>query len=54
MNEYKHLLIRKEERVAILTLNRAEKMNTFNREVWQEIVKATDEIEVMDDLGAVL
>jgi enoyl-CoA hydratase len=54
MNEYKHLLIRKEGRVAILTLNRAEKMNTFNREVWKEIVKATDEIEEMDDLGAVI
>jgi len=52
--EYNNLLVRKEGRVAVLTLNRPEKMNTFNRDVWREIVQATDEIEQMDDLGAVV
>ncbi len=54
MTEYQHLLVRKESRVAILTINRPDKMNTFNREVWREIIKASDEIEEMEDLGAVI
>ncbi len=54
MGEYQHLLLRKEGRVAILTLNRPEKMNTFTRKVWREIVKAADDIEEMEDLGAVI
>ncbi len=54
MPTYEHLLLNKEERVAILTLNRPDKLNTFNREVWREILTATEEIEDMDDLGAVI
>ncbi len=54
MSKYESLLITKEDRVAILTLNRPEQLNTVGPAVWAELEKAADELEAMDDLGAVI
>ena len=54
MTEYKTLLLSKADRVAILTINRPEKLNTITVEMWQELEQAAKEIEAMDDLGAVV
>lgn len=54
MSKYESLLITKEGRVAILTLNRPEQLNTVGPAVWQELEMAANEIEAMDDLGAVI
>lgn len=54
MGDYKHLLVGKEEKIATLTINRAEKFNTFSPDVWKEILLAGQEIIQMEDLGAIV
>jgi enoyl-CoA hydratase len=54
MAEFKHLLIEREDRVAIVTLNRAEHFNTLNHEVWQEIHDAAKAVEELGDIRAVV
>ncbi len=54
MSKYENLLLSKEGRVAILTLNRPEQLNTVGPEVWKELEMAADELEEMEDLGAVI
>jgi enoyl-CoA hydratase len=54
MGTYQHLLVEKQDRIAVLTINRAEKFNTFGPDVWLEMRAAAQEIEAMDDLGAVV
>ncbi|NLV16621.1 MAG: enoyl-CoA hydratase/isomerase family protein [Syntrophomonadaceae bacterium] len=54
MAEFKHLLINREDNVAIVTLNRAKQFNTLNHEVWQEIHDAARAVEEMGDIRAVV
>ena len=54
MADFKHLLINREDKVAIVTLNRAEHFNTLNHEVWQEIHDAAQAVEDMGDIRAVV
>ena len=54
MADFKHLLINREDKVAIVTLNRAEHFNTPNHEVWQEIHDAAKAVEEMGDIRAVV
>lgn len=54
MAEYKHLLVRKEGHIAIMTINRAESFNTLGPEAWAEIDAAAVEIEAMEDVRAVV
>ncbi len=54
MSEYENLLLSKEGKVVILTLNRPEKLNTLDPNVWRELEIAANEIEAMEDVGAVI
>ncbi|NLG33228.1 MAG: enoyl-CoA hydratase/isomerase family protein, partial [Syntrophomonadaceae bacterium] len=54
MATYKNLLVTKESPIAILTLNRPDRLNIFGVEVWQEMEQALREIEEMDNLRAVV
>lgn len=54
MAEYETLLLRKEDRVATLTINRPQNFNLVTPKLWQEMEQAANEIEAMDDVGAVI
>lgn len=54
MSQYENLLLTKEGKVVILTINRPEKLNTLGPDVWKELERAADEIEKMEDVGAVI
>lgn len=54
MADFKHLLINREDKVAIVTLNRAKHFNTLNHEVWQEIHDAAKAVADMGDIRAVV
>jgi enoyl-CoA hydratase len=51
---YKHLLIDREENVAVLTINRPDKYNALNEEVMAEISSAMDELAADDAVRAVI
>ncbi|MGE5370881.1 MAG: enoyl-CoA hydratase/isomerase family protein [Solirubrobacterales bacterium] len=51
---YETLLLKKEGRVAVLTLNRPQKFNLVAEDMLLELEQAQNEIEKMDDLGAVV
>ena len=51
---YKHLLIDREENVAVLTINRPEKYNALNDEVVAEISSAMDELAADDGVRAIV
>jgi enoyl-CoA hydratase len=51
---YKHLLIDREEHVAVLTINRPEKYNALNDEVVAEISSAMDELAADDGVRAIV
>lgn len=54
VRKYKNILLSRESRVAILTLNRPQKHNTFDLETWQELEAAAMELGECEDLGAVV
>jgi enoyl-CoA hydratase/carnithine racemase len=47
------VLYRTEERVAIITLNRPDRMNALNREVWDELEHAFHRAHVSDDISTI-
>ena len=51
---YKHLLIDREENIAVLTINRPEKYNALNDEVVAEISSAMDELAADDGVRAIV
>ena len=51
---YEHILVDVEEGVAILTLNRPEKLNAMNRKLVQELHRAVKEMESDDSVGCIV
>ncbi|MGE5396272.1 MAG: enoyl-CoA hydratase/isomerase family protein [Chitinophagales bacterium] len=51
---YQNFILTREENVAILTLNRPDKFNTYGVGVWMELEQAFLELEDIDGLGAVV
>lgn len=52
--KYKTILIEKKNSIAILTLNRPEKLNATNSEVKKELYQALNEFEIDDDVRVVI
>ena len=52
--QYKNILIEKKDHIAILTLNRPEKLNAINLELKNELYQALDELEADDDVRVVI
>jgi enoyl-CoA hydratase len=52
--EFRNLLLKKEEGMAILSLNRPEALNALNAEVAEEIRRAAFEVEKDDEVRAVI
>ena len=51
---YEHILVDVEDGVAILTLNRPEKLNAMNRKLQQELHRAVKEAEADDGIGCIV
>lgn len=51
---YEHILTEVEDGVAILTLNRPEKLNAMNRKLGQELHQAVKAMEADDDIGCIV
>jgi enoyl-CoA hydratase/carnithine racemase len=51
---YKTILVEKKNHIAILTLNRPEKLNAMNLELKNELYHALDELEQDDDVRVVI
>jgi len=51
---YEHLLIDREDNVAVLTINRPEKYNALNDEVVEEISAAMDELAADEEVRAIV
>jgi enoyl-CoA hydratase len=51
---YEHILVDVEDGVAILTLNRPEKMNAMNRKLSQELHYAVKQMEADDAIGCIV
>ena len=51
---YENLLVEKKNHVAILTLNRPEKLNAMNLQLKKDIHRALDELEADDDVRVVI
>lgn len=51
---YKTILVEKQDGVAIITLNRPEKLNAVNVEMRQEFLNALDELEIDDEVKVVI
>lgn len=54
MSDYETLVIEREGHVARLAFNRPEKLNTFNKALRQEFVRAARELNLDDDVWVVL
>jgi len=52
--EYKTILLDKRDGIAIITLNRPEKLNAVNIEMRLEFLNALDELEIDDDIRVVI
>ena len=52
--EYKTILLEKNNQIAIITLNRPEKLNATNSEVKKELYQALNEFEIDDDVRVVI
>ena len=46
---YEYILTEKRDNISIITLNRPEKRNAINSEMWAEITNALDEFEADED-----
>ena len=51
---YKTILVEKKNHIAILTLNRPEKLNAMNLELKNELYHALSEVEEEDDIRVVI
>lgn len=51
---YQHLLVDRDEHVAIITLNRPERLNALNSVLWDEICEVAEEMRADDDVRAVV
>ena len=51
---YEHILVDIEDGVAILTLNRPEKLNAMNRKLGQELHHAVKQMEADDAIGCIV
>ncbi|HUW94877.1 MAG TPA: enoyl-CoA hydratase-related protein [Anaerolineae bacterium] len=51
---YQHVVIDRQENVAVLTINRPEKYNALNREVIGDISTAVDELTADNGVGAII
>ncbi len=54
MQEFEQIKLEKDGAVAVLTLNRPEKMNAFTGKMMQELIKAFDLTDADDDIRAVI
>lgn len=52
--DYKNLILKKEDRIATITLNRPEKLNALNGEATDEIVQASREVGQDNEVRAVI
>ena len=52
--QYKTILVEKKNHIAIITLNRPEKLNAINLQMKNEIYQALDELEADDDVQVVI
>jgi enoyl-CoA hydratase/3-hydroxyacyl-CoA dehydrogenase len=51
--DYQYLLSRTEDRVAWITLNRPEKLNSLNKPLWKELQKALQEADAAGDVSVI-
>jgi len=51
---YEHILVDKEEGVALVTLNRPEKLNAMNRRLSSELRDAVKELDADDGIGCII
>jgi enoyl-CoA hydratase len=54
MTEYSNLLLDVEDRIAVLSVNRPDKLNALNEQTIRELGEAVDEITRRDDVGGVI
>jgi len=54
MAEYSNLLLEIEDRIAVLSVNRPDKLNALNEQTIRELGEAVDEITRRDDVGGVI
>ncbi|HYJ79805.1 MAG TPA: enoyl-CoA hydratase-related protein [Longimicrobiaceae bacterium] len=54
MSAYENLLLEVEDRVAVLSINRPDKLNALNEQTIRELGAAVDEIAARDDVGGVI
>src|SRR5215469_4186271 len=54
MSDYEHILVEKQDGVAILTMNRAEKLNAMNRLLSRELRDAVKAADADDDIGCIV
>jgi enoyl-CoA hydratase len=54
MAEYSNLLLDVEDRIAVLSVNRPDRLNTLNEQTVRELGEAMDEITRRDDVGGVI
>jgi enoyl-CoA hydratase len=54
MAEYSNLLLDVEDRIAVLSVNRPDKLNALNEQTIRELGEAFDEITRRDDVGGVI
>ena len=54
MAEYSNLLLDVEDRIAVLSVNRPDKLNALNEQTIRELGEAVDEITGRDDVGGVI
>jgi enoyl-CoA hydratase len=54
MAEYSNLLLDVQDRIAVLSVNRPDKLNTLNEQTVRELGEAMDEITRRDDVGGVI
>ena len=52
--KYEHLLIDQDEHVAIVTLNRPERLNAINNILWDEIIEIGEHLRSDDSIRAVV
>jgi enoyl-CoA hydratase len=54
MSDYETLLLEVEDRVAVLSINRPDKLNALNEQTIRELGAAVDELAGRDDVGGVI
>lgn len=51
---YEHILLERDEHVAIVTLNRPEKFNALNPVLWEEVIQIGEDLRTDDSVRAVV